>query len=122
MRRFITGALMVATLSIVVALPAAAGRSSGPSATMVNAGGCATIEYSWVSFRKAATATIAVHHNGIYMAERSLQPVSATGAFSIPSELSDLLVVGDHYTFLGHLKDGAGRAITPSGAAWWGIC
>lgn len=122
MRRLITYVLAVATLSIVAALPVAAGKSTGPSATMVNPAGCATIEYSWIGFRKANTATIAVYHNGIYMAEQSLHPVAANGAFTIPSGLSALLIGGDHYTFLGSLTDSTGRRIQPSGAAWWGYC
>ncbi len=68
MRRLITGVLTVAILSIAVALPVAAGKAAGHSASMTKPGGCATITYSWASFRKAATARIAVHHDGIYMA------------------------------------------------------
>lgn len=122
MRRLVSGVLMVATLSLVAALPVAAGKTSGPSAAMTNPGSCATIAYSWAGFRKADKATIKVHHNGIYMAEASLQPVSDSGIYLIPAALSDQLVAGDNYTFLGLLTDSAGRTIQPSGAAWWGRC
>lgn len=122
MRSLITGVLMVATLSVAAAMPVAAGKSSAPSATMVNPGGCATIEYSWVGMRKAARATIAVHHFGIYMAEQSTSPVAASGTFTNPPALSAQLIPGDHYTFLGYVTDIAGRRIQQSGAAWWGLC
>jgi hypothetical protein len=122
MRRLISGVLMVASLSVLAALPVAAGKASGPAAGMAKPGGCETIAYSWSNFRKATTARIAVHHDGIYMAEGSQAPIGADGSFALPSELAQLLVAGEHYTFLGHLKDAAGRSITPSGAAWWGLC
>jgi hypothetical protein len=121
MRRSLLTVALVAALSIAMTVPAAAGAAK-PSATMTKPAGCDTIRYDWSHFRKAASATIRLHHNGIYQASRVSAPVAAAGSFPLPSDLAALIVAGEHYTILGNLQDASGRTMTSSGAAWWGVC
>jgi hypothetical protein len=121
MRRLMLTMGLAGALAIALAVPAAGAPGSKPTSAIAKPGGCDTIRYDWSQFGKARTATIRLHHDGIFVALRST-PAGSSGSYPIPADLLSLIESGEHYTVLGHLQDSAGRSITPSGAVWWGVC